>query len=225
MDINNSHDDGRMCEFRQKSSNKVFSKFHARRRTKDWQTHRAGCMKSNLLTGNLIHWKNNNTRCDSFNQQTKTSWPWAASLHKHLKHYHKYFVPSYILGQRARPVLFFSHANRKYGRHAQTLSLHQHDAAGFAPMIMERPIWAHSTLPRGGGSAEAWNHVWRGSDAPAGWLRQGSDGVHVFYCVLPLKPDPTLRRKIRQGSLWLLAWLICFDSCAMTPGISRCSCK
>lgn len=46
-----------------------------------------------------------------------------------------------------------------------------------------------------------------------------------FFFFAPFKPDPKCRQQNRQASPWLLVWLTRSDSCAMTSGISCCSCK
>lgn len=120
---------------------------------------------------------------------------------------HKYFS-SYLPWKTARPLLFITQGNRKHLQRSQTLSEHQHNSAHWCQ-------W-ESTL----------GSVHRATSCQSqGFHRDDYETTACIWFYFLMKLDPTLRATIMWRFLWQLAWLICIDSCALTPGISRCSCK
>ncbi|KAL7388206.1 hypothetical protein ABVT39_008907, partial [Epinephelus coioides] len=91
---------------------------------------------------------------------TQTSTLRANSLHKHLKHYHKYFF-IHIYPGTGPGQCCSSQANRKYLGRARPLSQHQHDAAHFAVMTMKTHTCVHTrgknpAIQRGLKSCQEW---------------------------------------------------------------------
>lgn len=124
---------------------------------------------------------------------------------------HKYFS-SCLPWKTARPLLFITQGNRKHLQRSQTLSEHQHNSAHWCQ-------WK-STL---GSVLSTGPHPANHRPSTETITRQQRHACISFY--FPMKLDPTLRAIIMWRFLWQLAWLICIDSCALTPGISHCSCK
>lgn len=132
------------------------------------------------------------------------------------------FLHSHLLWWRSRTVLTITQTNRKYLRRARALSQHLHTFVHLVLVQLESSNAASQGCSTP--STEAANQTecqWHSR-----WITAATrwQFIYIFNFILTMARSNT-RRKMRQGSLWLLSWLIYFDSCALTSGISRCSCK
>lgn len=161
------------------------------------------------------------------NQQTQTSIVPIASLHKHLKHYHKYFfihiqpgtAPGKCFPPRNQTGNTAGMLKTYLDIRSTSIILHRQQKSTLEFTLVAGAI--HRCLKR----CREWQRssLWK-ITASQGWLTCNFISLFILFYFF-IEASSKTESEDKTGIAATASQLICFDSCAMTPGISRCSCK